>query len=85
MENNHKGTEYQNVIETWEQNERNKLNTDPVSKEGSDLTDLGAGNDLEHLIKQEAFEYDHENKENRVLGGDRATINDDDAGGNGSV
>lgn len=33
--------------------------------------------DLDRLVKQEASEYDNINKENRILGGDRATVNDE--------
>ncbi len=79
MENsNQKGTEFTNVIETWEQNEKKRRsagNTSGIEKNTVD--EAPAGNELEQLIKQEATEYDTENKENRILSGDRATINDD--------
>jgi hypothetical protein len=30
------------------------------------------------VIHKEAAEYDNENKENRILGGERASVNDED-------
>ncbi len=81
MENSiHKGTELNNVRETWEQNEKLRQNSNGPQMEGSASNDEAPQNELEQLIKQEASEYDNENKENRILGGDRATVNDDDAG-----
>lgn len=66
----HKGTELNNVRETWEQNERERAGGDDAISNVSD--------DLDEVIKEEAAEYDNDNKENRLLSGDRATINDDD-------
>lgn len=78
MENNiHKGTDLNNVRETWDQNERQRANENSTGTEGNTLDDAAAGTELEQLIKQEASEYDNVNKENRILGGDRATVNDD--------
>ena len=77
MENNHKGSEYQNVIETWEQNQKNKTNQEAVPAEGDNSNTEAPRNNLDQVIKQEADEYDNDNKENRVIGGDRATVNDD--------
>ncbi len=78
MENNtHKGTELNNVSETWDQNERQRAHENSLGKEGDRLDDAVAETDLEQLIKQEASEYDHVNKENRILTGERATLNDD--------
>jgi hypothetical protein len=67
--NIHKGTELNNVRETWDQNEREQVKT------GAPTTD----ENLERLIEEEASEYDEANKEERLLGGERASINDDDA------
>ena len=79
MENNtHKGSELNNVMETWEQNERNLQNLKATGSESSIPDEVPPTTDLEKLIKQEAEEYDNENKENRVLSGDRATVNDDE-------
>ena len=66
--NIHKGKELNNVKETWEQNERDHVNTSgtPVDE------------NLERTIEKEASEYDNANKEERLLGGDRATVDDDD-------
>ena len=72
----HKGSELNNVSETWDKNERlrEKRNSET---EGNTLDEQAPENELEQLIKQEASEYDNENKENRILGGDRATVNDE--------
>lgn len=78
MENGtHKGSEFKNIIETWEENERRKEKEGLSGTEGTATTEASTGSDLDQLIKQEAAEYDNENKENRVLTGDRATINDE--------
>ena len=78
MENsNHKGTEFNNVIETWDQNEKNLQNDSASGAKSETPGEVAPANELEQLIKQEAAEYDGENKENRVLSGDRATVNDD--------
>lgn len=78
MENQHKGSEFRNIIETWEQNERDRENGKNTDPEGALETSATTGSNLEQIIKQEAAEYENENKENRILGGDRATINDDE-------
>lgn len=67
--NIHKGTELNNVRETWEQNEKEKVNT------GDSAT---TGENLERIIEEEASEYENANKEERLLDGDRASVNDDD-------
>ena len=78
MENsNHKGSEFNNIIETWEQNEKKKENESSGRIEDTPANETLAQNDLEQLIKKEAVEYDNVNKEDRVLSGDRATINDE--------
>lgn len=74
MENEHKGSEYKNIIETWDENEKKR---DTLNSTGNAAEDEEPKNNLERLIKEEAAEYDNENKENRVLSGDRATISDD--------
>ena len=69
----HKGSELRNVSETWDENERKReAGNAPIHEE------VGTGNSLEEVIKEEAAEYDQENKENRLLGGERASVNDDD-------
>ena len=71
MSNNiHKGTELNNVKETWRQNEKEQSNT---SKSSS------SGETLDRTIKKEASEYDRADKEERLLRGDRASVNDEGA------
>lgn len=67
----HKGTELNNVQETWNENERRRAQGEDVGRQA------GVGEDLKQVIKKEASEYDRDNKEDRLLGGDRATLNDD--------
>lgn len=66
----HKGTELNNVKETWEQNEKQQINTNaPVTTDEN----------LEEIIEEESSEYDNANKEERLLTGDRASVNDENA------
>ena len=65
--NIHKGTELNNVRETWEQNERHHVNSPSAPEESMD-----------RLIEEEAAEYDHADKKERLLGGERATVHDDE-------
>ncbi|HTM91252.1 MAG TPA: hypothetical protein VL095_02460 [Flavisolibacter sp.] len=67
--NIHKGTELNNVRETWEQNE--KKNVDAGKSATTD-------ENLERIIEEEASEYENANKEERLLDGDRASVKDDD-------
>jgi len=81
MENStHKGSEFNNIIETWNQNEKNGENAKNSPQESALNQEPQPENTLEQLIKQEAAEYDNVNKEERILGGDRATVSDDDPG-----
>lgn len=73
----HKGTELNNVKETWNQNEQNRQNNQRGSDDAQSAT--GAGNGLQELIEKEATEYDNANKDERTLTGERATVRDDDA------
>jgi len=66
--NIHKGTELNNVRETWEQNER-----EHVSSNAPSSTD----ENLERVIQEEASEYEDANKEDRLLSGERASVKDD--------
>jgi hypothetical protein len=72
-----KKTELGNVNETWNQNERNREsgNTPGTGTPASD--DPVPDNELGRTIKKEASEYDNANKTERTLGGERATVNDD--------
>lgn len=67
----HKGTELNNVQETWNENERRRAQGEDVGREA------GVGEDLKQVIREEASEYDSNNKEDRLLGGDRASLNDE--------
>jgi hypothetical protein len=72
----HKGTEFHNIGETWDQNERNRTGNENPGRE-RDESETTISNDLDRAIKEEADEYDHDNKEERVMGGERASVNDD--------
>lgn len=78
----HKGSELNNVRETWQQNEQSGEGSN-VERTSNDTTDLP--NELKQTIAAEAAEYDNANKEDRLLDGDRASVNDDEAeGGSGA-
>lgn len=68
--NIHKGSEFSNIKETWTQNEKERANRD---------THPPAEESLDQIIEQESSEYDHSNKEERLLSGDRASLNDENA------
>jgi hypothetical protein len=70
----HRGTELNNIQETWNENERRRAAGEDVGRQ------TGVGEDLQQVIREEAAEYDNDNKEDRLLGGDRATVNDDKNG-----
>jgi len=75
MENNHhKSTELNNVQETWNENEKRR--EDGSEAAGNTPQETAPATTLDKLIQQEAQEYDDDNKENRLLGGDRASVND---------
>jgi hypothetical protein len=77
-ENNHKGSEFKNIIETWDQNEKDLQNSD-AGTENKIPAETAPTTELERLIKQEAAEYDNTNKEERILGGEKATVNDEES------
>ncbi|HEY0039106.1 MAG TPA: hypothetical protein VGB71_00515 [Flavisolibacter sp.] len=70
----HKGTELNNVQETWNENERRGEETGAAG--GADEPSL-VSDDLQQTIKEEATAYDNANKEDRILGGDRASVDDE--------
>ena len=76
--NIHKGSEYNNINETWDENEKRRERG--IAPRTDDTASGGATTDesLQKVIHKEAAEYDRANKEDRVLGGDRATVKDDD-------
>ncbi len=74
--NNHNGTELNNVQETWNQNERLRANEGASETNNNTPEAAAPATELDRIIKEEASEYDNENRENRLLGGDRASVND---------
>ena len=78
MESNiHKGSGLNNVSETWDRNERKRENDSNPGREERVTGDTPAANDLERAIKREAADYDKDDKEDRILGGERASVNDE--------
>ena len=73
---NHHGSELDNVQETWNQNEKLRANEETNKIDDNTLEDAAPATELDKLIKEEANEYDNDNKEDRLLGGDRASVND---------
>jgi hypothetical protein len=69
-ENIHKGTELNNVKETWNENEKKQKVADAPST---------TNENLERVIKKEASDYENANKEDRLLSGDRASVDDENA------
>ncbi|RYZ20894.1 MAG: hypothetical protein EOO16_15095 [Chitinophagaceae bacterium] len=70
----HKGRELNNVKETWEQNERNPdrgVQPEPVRNTAAD--------EIQQTIQREAADYDRTSAEDNLLGGERATVNDDES------
>jgi hypothetical protein len=78
MENNmHKGSEFNNIIETWDQNEQKRVSGNaPVGEDASNSSPVPES-DIEQVIHREAAAYDAENKNDQLLGGDRASVSDD--------
>lgn len=76
----YKGTELNNVNETWQQNERLRERGESRIDTANNRS-TATNEDLDQTIREEAAAYDEANKEDRVLGGDRATVNDDENAG----
>jgi hypothetical protein len=68
--NIHKGTELNNVRETWNENER-RTGGDPNAEPVAD------NESLNEIVKEEAADYDQRNKEDQLLSGDRASLTDE--------
>jgi hypothetical protein len=66
--NIHKGTELNNVRETWDQNEKERSNTTGPTR---------TNENLDRIVEEEAAEYENANKEERLLSGERASVSDD--------
>lgn len=73
----HKGTELNNVNETWNENAKRREQGETLSNTGAAGNAGAIGGQLRETIKEEAAEYDNANKEERVLDGERASVNDD--------
>ena len=73
----HKGSEFQNINETWDQNERNRAQGNAPGLEENVSNPNTGQEDLDQVIREEAVEYDRTNKEEKLLGGDRASLNDE--------
>ena len=70
----HKGSELNNVNETWKQNEQGRKAENTGAENTGDAT--AVNNDLQQTIEEEAAEYDSADKEERLLDGERASVND---------
>lgn len=65
----HKGKELNNVKETWERNEKEQPQQQATG---------GPETDLDQRVQQEAADYDQKSGEDKLLGGDRASVSDDE-------
>jgi hypothetical protein len=72
--NIHKGTEFNNINETWNQNERTRPGGGAPDSDAA----MTGKEDLDQTIKEEAAEYDTTDNEEKLLSGDRASLNDDE-------
>ncbi|OLY91929.1 hypothetical protein SAMN05444008_109200 [Cnuella takakiae] len=73
----HRVTGLNNVSETWDRNEQRK-SEENAAENDMENTEIPAASELDRVVRDEAAEYDNDNKEDRLLGGDRATRNDDE-------
>lgn len=73
----HRVTGLNNVSETWDRNEQ-KRSEENAAENDMENTEIPAASELDRVVRDEAAEYDNDNKEERLLGGDRATRNDDE-------
>lgn len=62
-----------NVSETWDANERKNL-----SDQNSSAEDVPAASELDRVVREEAAEYDQTSSDEKLQGGDRATVRDED-------
>jgi hypothetical protein len=77
----HKGTELNNVNETWKENERRRQLGEDSPTTGTPDNAGAVSDNLQQTIQNEAAEYDNANKEDRLLDGERATVRDDASAG----
>lgn len=66
-----RGKEWVNVSETWRENAARS------SEDSQAGEPTGVSDDLQQTIEEESAEYDAANKEDRLLGGDRASVDDE--------
>lgn len=78
----HRVTGLNNVSETWDRNEQ-KRSEENAAENDMENTEIPAASELDRVVRDEAAAYDNENKEDRLLGGNRATRNDDGIGTEG--
>ena len=78
----HKGSELNNVSETWKENERKRQQGEDNDLSGAPGRADTVSNDLQQTIHEEAAEYDRANKEDRLLDGERATLRDEESRAN---
>jgi hypothetical protein len=64
-----------NVKETWEANEKARNEESTNSNESEQVP---AASELDRVVREEAADYDNTSNEDRLQGGDRASVNDDD-------
>jgi hypothetical protein len=76
MAKKNKGSELNNVNETWNRNERLRQQDEAAPSDNAPAGSSGVSDDLTRTIQREAAEYDNADKEGRLLDGDRATVND---------
>lgn len=74
-----KGTDLNNVNETWQRNEQLRQNGEASPQENAPAGSTGVPDDLTRTIKREAAEYDNADKEDRLLDGNRASVSDSPA------
>jgi hypothetical protein len=68
------GSGLNNVSETWDANERKNLN----DQNSGGAEDVPAASELDRVVREEATEYDQTSSDEKLQGGDRATVRDDD-------
>ena len=76
MPTNHKGSEFNNISETWDRNEQKRTENNAANPERMLTDDTTADNALERIVKEESTEYDNQNKGEQLLTGERATLDD---------
>lgn len=72
-----KGSDYRNVGETWDKNEREREGSSRSGREDAATGGKSKENDLERAVRESAEEYDDGNLDDKVMGGERASVNDD--------